>query len=168
MNILIIIVIVIVIVVVIVTITVIVTVTVTVTVIVIVNVTVIVTVTVTVIVFATVSVIVIIIPLPLTLSFLFSFLTEDVTPPVLTFVKAPPRAGGDVQITWTANENVTAQCTVQTPSQINGQSCNMSWTGTNLTEGFYSIYVQLTDLAGNSAPPARHSWFVGMSILYLI
>ena len=89
--------------------------------------------------------------------------TEDITPPVLTFIYAPSRSGGDFQITWTANENVTAQCTVQTPSLLFGQPCNWSWTGSNLTEGFYSIYVQLTDLAGNSAPPARHSWFVGMS-----
>ena len=89
--------------------------------------------------------------------------TEDITPPVLTFINAPSRSGGDFQITWTANENVTAQCTVQTPSLLFGQPCNWSWTGSNLTEGFYSIYVQLTDLAGNSAPPARHSWFVGMS-----
>ena len=89
--------------------------------------------------------------------------TEDITPPVLTLINAPSRSGGDFQITWTANENVTAQCTVQTPSLLFGQPCNWSWTGSNLTEGFYSIYVQLTDLAGNSAPPARHSWFVGMS-----
>ena len=83
---------------------------------------------------------------------------------MLTFVNAPSRSGGDVKITWSANENVTAQCTVQTPTKIKAQPCNMSWTGTNLTEGFYSIYVQLTDLAGNIASPIRHSWFVGKSI----
>ncbi|KAJ7392608.1 hypothetical protein OS493_010259 [Desmophyllum pertusum] len=85
---------------------------------------------------------------------------KDVTPPALTFVSAPSRSSDDVEITWTANENVTAQCTVQTPSQIIAQPCNMSWTGTNLTEGYHSIYVQVTDLAGNTAPPVRHSWFV--------
>ena len=91
-------------------------------------------------------------------------LTEDVTPPVLTFVNAPPRSGSDVKITWAANENVTSQCTLQTPSQITASPCNISWTGTNLTEGYHSIYVQVTDLAGNTAPPVRHSWFVGMSL----
>ncbi|KAL9963564.1 hypothetical protein ACROYT_G027084 [Oculina patagonica] len=85
---------------------------------------------------------------------------KDVTPPVLTFVNAPSRSGGDVKITWTANENVTSQCTLQTPSQITAYPCNMSWTGTNLIEGYHSIYVQVTDLAGNTAPPVRHSWFV--------
>lgn len=90
--------------------------------------------------------------------------TEDVTPPVLKFLNAPYRSGGDVQITWSANENVTAQCTLQTPAKITALQCNMSWTGTNLTEGYHSIYVQVTDLAGNTAPPARHSWFVGTSL----
>ena len=33
--------------------------------------------------------------------------TEDITPPVLTLINAPSRSGGDFQITWTANENVT-------------------------------------------------------------
>ena len=92
------------------------------------------------------------------------YFTEDVTPPVLSFVNAPLRSGGEVEITWTANENVTSQCTLQTPSQITAQPCNMSWTGTNLTEGYHSIYVQITDLAGNTAPPVRHSWFVGTSL----
>ena len=98
---------------------------------------------------------------------LLCYSTEDVTSPTLTFVSAPSRSGADVKITWSANENVTAQCTVQTPIQITAQPCNMSWTGTNLTEGFYSIYVQLTDLAGNTAPPARHSWFVGRSLVLI-
>lgn len=93
---------------------------------------------------------------------------EDITPPKLTFVIAPYRSGDDVKITWTANENVTAQCTLQTPAQITAQPCNMSWTGTNLSEGFYSIYVQLTDLAGNTASPARHSWFVGKSLMHIL
>jgi len=92
------------------------------------------------------------------------YFTGDVTPPVLSFVNAPSRSGGDVEITWSANENVTDQCTLQTPSQITSQPCNMSWTGTNLTEGYHSIYVQITDLAGNTAPPVRHSWFVGTSL----
>ena len=92
--------------------------------------------------------------------FHFSF-TGDVTAPVLTFVNAPSRSGSDVIITWSANENVTAQCTVQTPTQITAQPCNMSFSGTNLSEGYHSIYVQLTDSAGNTASPSRHSWFVG-------
>lgn len=83
---------------------------------------------------------------------------------MLSFVNALSRSGGDVEITWTANENVTAQCTLQTPFQITGQPCNMSWNGNNLTEGYHSIYVQITDLAGNTAPPVRHSWFVGTSL----
>ena len=84
------------------------------------------------------------------------------------FVNAPSRSGSDVKITWTSNENVTTQCTLQTPAQITAQPCNMSWTGTNLTEGFYSIYVQLTDLAGNTASPGRHSWFVGKLLMHIL
>lgn len=72
---------------------------------------------------------------------------------MLTFVNAPSRSGSDVIITWSANENVSAQCTVQTPTQITAQPCNMSWSGTNLSEGYHSIYVQLTDWAGNTASP---------------
>ncbi|XP_068683141.1 uncharacterized protein [Montipora foliosa] len=93
----------------------------------------------------------------------WSIKIKDITPPVLSFVNAPSRSGGEVEITWTANENVTAQCTLQTPSHITGQPCNMSWTGTNMTEGYHSIYVQITDLAGNTAPPVRHSWFVDLT-----
>ncbi|KAL9963573.1 hypothetical protein ACROYT_G027096 [Oculina patagonica] len=87
---------------------------------------------------------------------------KDVTPPALTFVNAPSRSSGDVEITWRASENVISQCTVQTPSQITAHPCNMSWTGTNLSEGYHSIYVQVTDLAGNTGPPVRHSWFVDL------
>ena len=84
---------------------------------------------------------------------------------MVTWSAVPSRTNANTTISWTVNEEALIRCTIQTPNHFSTKPCNSSWTGANLPQGYYSIYVQATDTAGNVAQPVRHSWFVGKFII---
>ena len=89
-------------------------------------------------------------------------LVGDVTPPVLHFTSSPRVSADEITIEWLYNEASNSSCTIQTPDQSSiVVDCDLSWTGTNLTEGSYAIYITGTDAAGNVAQPRIHFWTVG-------
>ena len=90
-------------------------------------------------------------------------LKGDVTPPILRFSQSNPSVtNGNLTIQWSFNEEVTQKCTLQSLSESSIVSCNNTWTGENLTEGYYSLYVGGSDLEGNVATPSQFSLTVGM------
>ena len=86
----------------------------------------------------------------------------DITPPRLHFIHNPLVTNANVTITWSFDEDVTTKCTLQTPSSVTVPSCNDTWSGLDLAEGYYTLFIQGTDLEHNSAEPVRHAWKVGM------
>ena len=84
------------------------------------------------------------------------------TPPVLYFISSPRVSADEITIEWMYNEASNSSCTIQSPDQSNDVvDCHLSWTGTNLTEGSYAIYITGTDAAGNVARQRTHYWTVG-------
>ena len=90
----------------------------------------------------------------------FLFHVADITPPRLTFTRRPFYSNQNVTIEWSYNEEASSYCTLQTPTLLLPVPCNQSVTLLNLAEGVHSLFIQGTDLAGNSAT-VRHTWSVG-------
>ncbi len=81
---------------------------------------------------------------------------------MLRFVSRPSVSNDEITISWNYNEESNSSCTIQSPDQTNTVvDCDQFWSGTNLTEGSYAIYVTGTDEAGNVARPVVHVWRVG-------
>ena len=92
---------------------------------------------------------------------------RDVTPPTLQFDGVPQFSTENINISWTYNEKATSFCTFQTSTTVMPVDCsNDRVMFTNLIEGFYSLYVQGTDLSNNTAAPVRVSWSVGKYFLF--
>ena len=102
------------------------------------------------------------------LNYKILFITEDVTPPKLTFTMALSKTNSSATIQWTFDETATSSCTLQSPHGTFLQVCNGSWTGQNLVEGLYTLYVTGTDSSGNSASPKSHFWVVGKRLIFLL
>ena len=94
---------------------------------------------------------------------LIIFCLEDITPPRITFMSAPSKTNSSASISWIFNENSTVRCSLNTPiSFIRNINCSTnSWSGDSLIDGYYTIWVCVTDEAGNTALPGQHSWRVG-------
>ncbi|XP_041361403.1 uncharacterized protein LOC121377467 [Gigantopelta aegis] len=90
---------------------------------------------------------------------------RDVTPPSVVFEVSPRRSNANVSIMWVSDEETTYICTVQNPSGVpRNVDCNNTYIVTGIQqEGYYSIFVQGTDTAGNTARPIRHTWFVDLT-----
>ena len=86
----------------------------------------------------------------------------DITPPHLQFIHNPTVTNANVTISWSFDEEVTTKCTLQTPSSVSVPSCNNTWSGLDLPEGYYTLFIQGTDIEQNAAEPVRHTWRVGM------
>lgn len=93
--------------------------------------------------------------------------TEDVTPPVLTFTRNGALTINDATITWSVNEPASANCTLTTPFTTSVFSCDSgSWSGSSLQGGIYELSIRLLDLGNNSAGPYVHKWRNGECYLY--
>ena len=93
---------------------------------------------------------------------------RDVLAPTLHFNDVPNFSTENITISWEYNEEATSFCTFQTSTIVMPVVCNNNTvTFTNLLEGFYSLYVQGTDLSNNTAAPVRVSWSVGMLSIIL-
>ena len=93
---------------------------------------------------------------------------RDVLAPTLHFNDVPNFSTENITISWEYNEEATSFCTFQTSTIVMPVVCNNNTvTFTNLLEGFYSLYVQGTDLSNNTAAPVRVSWSVGMLSIFL-
>lgn len=90
----------------------------------------------------------------------FSYIA-DITPPTLTFRRRPFYSNANITIEWSYDEEASSHCTLQTPTLLLPVNCNQSVTLQNLAEGLHSLFIQGTDLAGNSVT-VRHTWSVGM------
>lgn len=89
----------------------------------------------------------------------------DTTPPRLQFLTAPRLSNQNITIIWAYDEAATSFCTLLASTILTAVACeNNSVALTNLAEGFYSLFVQGTDLANNTAAPVQHSWTVGKCI----
>lgn len=60
-----------------------------------------------------------------------------------------------------------AKCTLQTPNSVAVLHCNNTWSGLDLAEGYYTLFIQGTDLENNTAEPVRHTWRVGMILVHI-
>lgn len=88
------------------------------------------------------------------------FYIADITPPTLTFRRRPFYSNANITIEWSYDEEASSHCTLQTPTLLLPVNCNQSVTLQNLAEGLHSLFIQGTDLAGNSVT-VRHTWSVG-------
>jgi hypothetical protein len=79
----------------------------------------------------------------------------DVAAPSVS-INEPDIDGGDATITFTSNETATFECSLDTPSG-NGAfvPCTSGHAYPNLTTGSYTIHVNATDAAGNTATESR-------------
>ena len=92
----------------------------------------------------------------------YSFVTADVTPPRLVFLTYQRFSNENFTINWRFNEEATATCTLQTPTNQFTETCNNgTFTRTRLEGGLHFLFVQGTDLAGNTGRPMRYDWIVG-------
>lgn len=65
-------------------------------------------------------------------------------------------------IDWNVSETTTATCTLITPTSQYTEICdNQTFTGTHLEEGLHFLFVQVTDLAGNTGKAMHYGWTVG-------
>ena len=90
----------------------------------------------------------------------FFFYIADITPPTLTFRRRPFYSNANITIEWSYDEEASSHCTLQTPTLLLPVNCNQSVTLQNLAEGLHSLFIQGTDLAGNSVT-VRHTWSGG-------
>ena len=91
-----------------------------------------------------------------------SFVTADVTPPRLVFLTSQRFSNENFTISWRFNEEATATCTLQTPTDQSTEICNNGvFMRTRLKGGLHFLFVQGTDLAGNTGRPMRYDWTVG-------
>lgn len=91
-----------------------------------------------------------------------SFVTADVTPPRLVFLTSQRFSNENFTINWRFNEEATATCTLQTPTDQSTEICNNGvFMRTRLKGGLHFLFVQGTDLAGNTGRPMRYDWIVG-------
>lgn len=97
------------------------------------------------------------------MNFIQLFSLGDITPPRLLFIYNPSVTNANVTISWQFDEDVSTKCTIQTPSAFSVESCNDTWTGLDLVEGYYTIYIQGMDLENNAGDLVRHTWRVGKS-----
>ncbi|CAG2191762.1 unnamed protein product [Mytilus edulis] len=82
----------------------------------------------------------------------------DITKPVLTFKSGPTATNGSINISWTFNEPVTSSCTIVKPDRTEKVKCNNSWSGNNLKEGFYTLFIFGTDSEGNQADVGKYEF----------
>ena len=80
---------------------------------------------------------------------------------------APTVTNGNVTIAWSFDEEVTVECNLQKPTVVVHVACSDSWSGVDLEEGLYTLYIQASDLSHNAAPLVQHSWRVGEYIVLL-
>ena len=91
-----------------------------------------------------------------------SFATADITPPRLVFLTRQRFSNENFTINWRFNEEATATCTLQTPTNQFRETCNSeTFMRTRLEGGLHFLFVQGTDLAGNTGRPMRYHWTVG-------
>lgn len=95
-------------------------------------------------------------------------ITEDTTPPVLTFTQKEARTINDAVITWSINEPTSTDCTLTTPFTTSVFSCESgSWSKNSLQGGSYELSIRLLDLGNNSAGPYVHKWQNGNLTIFL-
>ena len=95
-----------------------------------------------------------------------SFTTADVTPPSLVFLTSQRTSNENFTIFWRFDEEATATCTLQTPTDQLTEICNNgTFMRTRLKGGLHFLFVQGTDLAGNTGRPRRYDWIVGKCAL---
>lgn len=86
------------------------------------------------------------------------------TPPSLVFLTNEQFSDENFTINWRFSEEATATCTLQTPTFQYTEICNNeTFNATHLEEGLHFLFVQETDLAGNTGTPMRYGWTVGES-----
>lgn len=84
------------------------------------------------------------------------------TPPNLVFLTEEQFSNENFTINWNVSEEVTATCTLQSPTIQYTVICNnKTYNATQLQEGLHFLFVQATDLAGNTGIPMRYGWTVG-------
>ena len=94
--------------------------------------------------------------------YIYSFVTADVIPPRLVFLTYQRFSNENFTINWRFNEEATATCTLQTPTNQFTETCNNgTFMRTRLEGGLHFLFVQGTDLAGNTGRPMRYDWIVG-------
>lgn len=73
----------------------------------------------------------------------------------------PTVTNGSITISWTFNEPVTSSCTIVKPDGTDKWSCNNSWYGDSLKEGFYTLFIFGKDLEGNQADVGNYRFQIG-------
>ena len=82
----------------------------------------------------------------------WTFTTIDVTPPAINFLDNPTVSNATINISWTANENVTWNCTIEKGMTLSNVNCSeANWIGHDLAEGIYNLKINAIDDAGNIA-----------------
>ncbi|XP_076095373.1 uncharacterized protein LOC143066264 [Mytilus galloprovincialis] len=88
----------------------------------------------------------------------WGFRIRDVTKPELSIRSGTKASNGSITISWTFNENVTSRCTIVKPDATEKTNCTNYWSGDNLKEGFYTLFIFGTDLEGNQADVGRYEF----------
>ncbi|XP_052094770.1 uncharacterized protein LOC127730411 isoform X2 [Mytilus californianus] len=88
----------------------------------------------------------------------WEFRIRDVTKPELTFISRQKATNGNITVSWTFNEPVTSKCTIVKPDATKKANCTDYWSGDNLKEGFYTLFIFGTDLEGNQADVGKYEF----------
>ncbi|VDI13273.1 Hypothetical predicted protein, partial [Mytilus galloprovincialis] len=88
----------------------------------------------------------------------WQFRIRDVTKPELTFISRQKATNGNITVSWTFNEPVTSTCTIVKPDATEKANCTDYWSGDNLNEGFYTLFIFGTDLEGNQADVGKYEF----------
>ena len=97
---------------------------------------------------------------PMNGSDLWAFRTRDITPPSVWLSTAPGRSTGEITLSWNVDEPTNITCVLKNGSTPAHQDCpGLSWTGTDLEEGQYTLVITAVDMEGNLAN-VSHTWVV--------
>ena len=95
--------------------------------------------------------------------YFWRFVVRDVTPPMLQFISNQYLSNGSIEIRWTYDERAGSICLLQQSSSAFYQVvCNTSVTLTDLSENYYTLFVQATDEDGNTKQ-YQTSWYVDLT-----
>ena len=87
------------------------------------------------------------------------------TPPKLQITDSPVISDEMITFRWLYNEQASSTCTLQTPTSMAIIPCINNSVMLAYPQEGYSLYIQGTDLAGNTAEAVQLTWTVGELIL---
>ena len=95
--------------------------------------------------------------------FFWNITIRDVTPPRISFHNPPDVSPINTTFSWEFDEESTTVCALQDPLSTGPIDCpNNTFTRIGMAEGYHTLYVQASDVEGNSKQ-YQQQWFVDLT-----